>query len=279
MWDRLARAGIPYTRPQGRPPKTPAALRRFLDPDGRLAGIRLTGARILALAAGGGWDPVVFALLGAQTTLVDISASQLRTVRQLAQRRRVPIRAVRGDMSDLSRFADGSFDVVWHCHSLVFVREVRKVFGEVGRVLAPGGTYVTSTMHPTTLRLYGRYTGTGWRPRLSYFDDRPMPYDKEADVTWEFGRTRVVAPTIEFGHRIETLVNGIAAAGPVVDGLWEYSPDGADPKADAGSDDPLESVFPAFVQIRARKPRSMSLSPLRLTSLPPPQGRVGVGVS
>lgn len=253
MWERLARAGIPYTRPQGRPPRTRAALRRFLDPCGRLKGIRLTGTRVLALAAGGGWDAVAFALLGAQTTLVDISASQLRTVRRLAEQKRVSVRTVRGDMSDLSRFADGSFDVVWHCHSLVFVRDIRKVFREVGRVLVPGGTYVTSTMHPTTLRLYGRYTGTGWRPRLSYFDDRAMPYDRQEDVTWDFGRARVVAPTIEFGHRIETLVNGIAAAGMVVDGLWEYSPDGADPKAKPGSDDHLESLFPAFIQIRARK--------------------------
>ena len=255
MWERLARAGIPYTRPQGQPPRSPAAIRRFLDADNRLKGIRLPGARVLALAAGGGWDAVVFGMLGAETTLFDISASQLRTVRRLAAQKRVSIRTVRGDMSDLSRFADASFDVVWHCHSLVFIRDVRRVFREVGRVLAPGGTYLTSTMHPTTLRLYGRYTGTGWQPRLSYFDDRAMPYDKEDDVTWEFGRTRVVAPTIEFGHRIETLVNGIAAAGLVVDGLWEYSPNGVNRKADPGSDDHLESLFPAFIQIRARKPR------------------------
>jgi SAM-dependent methyltransferase len=253
MWERLARAGIPYTRPQGRPPQTPVGLRRFLDPQGRLKGIRFSEARVLALAAGGGWDAVVFALLGARTTLVDISSSQLRTVRDLARKRRTKVRVIRGDMSDLSRFADGSFDVVWHCHSLVFVKDARRVFREVGRVLAPGGTYVTSTMHPTTLRLYGRFERGGWRPRLSYFDDRAMPYDREEDVTWEFGRTRVVAPTIEFGHRIETLVNGIAAAGMVVDGLWEYSPHGADLKAEPGSDDHLEAVFPAFIQIRARK--------------------------
>ena len=36
MWDRLARAGIPYTRPQGTPPKTIAGKRRFLDPNDRL---------------------------------------------------------------------------------------------------------------------------------------------------------------------------------------------------------------------------------------------------
>src|SRR5712664_2378807 len=60
-------------------------------------------------------------------------------------------------------------------------------------------------MHPTTLRLYGRYADGGWKPRLSYFDDRAMPYKKEADVTWEFGRTRVVAHTIEFGHTVQGL--------------------------------------------------------------------------
>jgi ubiquinone/menaquinone biosynthesis C-methylase UbiE len=253
MWDRLARAGIPYTRPQGRPPRSRAALRRFLDPDGRLKGLRIQGAHVLTLAAGGGWDAVVFALLGAETSLVDISAVQLRTARDLAKQKRVSFRTLRGDMSDLSRFAATSFNVVWQCHSLLFVRDMHRVFREVGRVLTPGGTYVTSTMHPTTLRLYGRYSGGGWRPKLSYFDDRAMPYRGDADVTWEFGRIRVIAPTIEFGHRVETLVNGIAAAGMVVDGLWESSPGGPDPHAQPGSDDHLESLFPAFIQIRARK--------------------------
>jgi SAM-dependent methyltransferase len=165
----------------------------------------------------------------------------------------VSIKTARIDMADLSRFADGSFDVVWQCHSLVFVRNVRKVFREVGRVLAPGGTYQTTTMHPTTLRLYGRYADGGWKPRLSYFDDRAMPYKKEADVTWEFGRTRVIAHTIEFGHTVETLVNGIVEGGMVVDGLWEYSPGEPDLKAKPGSDGHLESLFPAFIEIRARK--------------------------
>jgi len=31
MWDRLADAGIPYTRPQGNPPADARGKRRFLD--------------------------------------------------------------------------------------------------------------------------------------------------------------------------------------------------------------------------------------------------------
>ncbi len=32
MWDRLSAAGIPYTRPQGTPPRTAAGKRRFRSP-------------------------------------------------------------------------------------------------------------------------------------------------------------------------------------------------------------------------------------------------------
>ncbi len=236
-------------------------MRRFLDRRRRLTGLRLSGARVLALAAGGGWDAVIFAKLGANTTLLDISRRQLQTVRALARRQRVQLRFVQGNMKDLSRFGGGSFDLVWHCHSMVFIDDARGVLREVGRVLAPGGTYVMSTMHPTTLRLYGTYTSQGWRPRLSYFGDTPIPYEDERDVTWEFEGKSVVAPTIEYGHRIETLINAMVKAGMVVDGLWEYSPDPPDAEAEPGSDEHLESLFPAFLEIRARKPRLKSEAP------------------
>ena len=253
MWERLAKAGMNYTRPFGRPPKTRAGMRRFMDPRGRLKGVRLDGARVLGLAAGGGWDPVIFAKLGAQTTVFDISPTQLRTVRDLARRQHVKIRLVRGNMKDLSIFRDAAFDVVWHCHSLVFVDDAVRVLKEVGRVLAPGGTYLLSTMHPTTLRLYGTYKNGGWRPKISYFDDKRVPYASEWDMTWTLGRKKLVAPTIEFGHRFETIVNGMVAGGLVVDGIWEFSPGPAEPNAEPGSEAHLDTLFPAFIEVRARK--------------------------
>src|SRR5437867_3220335 len=96
MWDRLAAAGIPYTRPLGRPPRSREGSRRFVDPNGRLKDVELAGARVLALAAGGGWDPVVFAKLGADVTLFDISTRQLRTVRELAKREQIGRASCRG---------------------------------------------------------------------------------------------------------------------------------------------------------------------------------------
>src|SRR5207245_3573930 len=126
---------------------------------------------------------VIVGKLRADITVSDIPPTQRKTVRALAARQRGRVRLVRGNMKDLSGFQDASFDVVWHCHSLVFIDDAVRVLKEVGRVLAPGGTYLLSTMHPTTLRLYGTYKDGGWRPKLSYFVDEPVPYLSEWDMT------------------------------------------------------------------------------------------------
>ena len=253
MWDRLAAAGIEYTRPQGTPPASARGKRRFLDPRARLAGIDLRGQRVLCLAGGGGWAPVLYAELGADTTVFDISAKQLKTVRLLAAARGVKVRAAHGDMRDLSRFNADAFDVVKHHHSLVFVPDADRVIAEVGRVLAAGGTYLASTMHPVTLRMYEGWTGTGWRLKQGYFEDGAVPYD---DAVWESAGVAVEARTLEYGHRVSDLVNATVAAGMVVDGLWEWSP-GDGNGGVPGSDDELERQMPAFLEWRARKTRTV----------------------
>jgi len=257
MWERLAKAGIPYTRPQGTPPRTRAGKRRFLDriTNGTLDGLELDGKRVLSLAGGGGWDAILFAELGAATTLVDISKRQLATVRRLARGRGTELDYLRTDMRDLSALGNGEFDIVFHQHSLVFVPDAARVIAEVSRILAPGGVYVFSTMHPVTFLFYESWTGTGWRPKKTYFNDRPVPV---LDPTWDFGRVKVRAPTYEYAHRTADLVNACVRAGLFVDGLWEWSPhrDGGPP----GSDDALEQKLPAFIQIRARKTSSSGSS-------------------
>jgi 2-polyprenyl-3-methyl-5-hydroxy-6-metoxy-1,4-benzoquinol methylase len=250
MWERLAKAGIPYTRPQGRPPRSREGKRRFLDriTNGTLRGIALEGKRVLSLAGGGGWDAILFAELGAATTLVDISSRQLATVRELARRRGTSLEFIRTDMRDLSALGTGEFDIVFHQHSLVFVPDAARVVAEVARVLASGGIYVFSTMHPVTFLFYESWTGTGWKPKKTYFSDRPVPV---LQPVWDFGRVKVRAPTYEYAHRTADLVNACARVGLTVDGLWEWSPhyEGGP----AGSDDALEQKLPAFIQIRARK--------------------------
>jgi 2-polyprenyl-3-methyl-5-hydroxy-6-metoxy-1,4-benzoquinol methylase len=254
MWDRLAKAGIPYTRPVGTPPRAAKAKRRFLDEltYGRIKDIALSGKRVLSLAGGGGWDPILFAELGAETTLFDLSSRQLATVRALAKTRGTKLRYAQGDMRDLSRFAEGAFDLVYHHHSMVFVPDPARVIREVARVLAPGGTYVFSTMHPVTLRMYETWTGTGWGFKQRYFQNGPVPVKS---ATWEFDDVKVDAPTLEYGHRLSDLVNACVRATLVVDGLWEWSP-GDGSGGPPGSDNELERYLPAFIAIRARRLRA-----------------------
>lgn len=250
MWDRLAEAGIPYTRPVGKAPRDARGKRRFLDEltYGRTRGMTISGKKVLCLAGGGGWDPILFAELGAETTLLDISPRQLATSRALARERGTKVRILRGDMRDLSRFDDGEFDLVYHHHSLVFVPDAARVIKGVARILAPGGAYVFSTMHPVTLRMYETWTGSGWSFKQRYFENGPVP---EKSSTWEFGAIKVDAPTLDYGHRIGDLVNACARARLVVDGLWEWSP--GDVRGDPGSEDELEWFLPAYIAIRARR--------------------------
>jgi len=128
------------------------------------------------------------------------------------------------------------------------VPDAARVITEVARVLAPSGIYVFSTMHPVALRMQETWTGTGWGFKQRYFDDGSVPFD---DAVWEFGKVKVEARTLEYGHRTSDLVNACAKNGLLVDGLWEYSPsyEGGEP----GSADELERQVPAFLEIRARR--------------------------
>jgi hypothetical protein len=44
----------------------------------------------------------------------------------------------------------------------------------------------------------------------------------------------------------------MAAAGMVVDGVWEFSP-GDDEETEPGSDAHMDTLFPAFIEVRGRK--------------------------
>jgi len=47
-------------------------------------------------------------------------------------------------ISDLSEFADNSFDVVTSCYGYMFVDDKQKAIDETCRVLKPGGTLVAT---------------------------------------------------------------------------------------------------------------------------------------
>src|SRR2546428_11349240 len=68
MWERLAKAAMNYTRPFGRPPRTRAGMRRFMDPRGRLKGVRLAGVWVPGRFLRGGCGLVIFVRWGGRAT-------------------------------------------------------------------------------------------------------------------------------------------------------------------------------------------------------------------
>ncbi len=113
----------------------------------RLLG-HVAGRRILELGCGGGQCSVAFARQGALAAGIDLSDEQIAFARRLAEAYGVSVDFQQGDAADLSRFASGSFDVVFSAYALHFVPAIERCLAGVSQVLAPGGLFVFSLDHP-----------------------------------------------------------------------------------------------------------------------------------
>ena len=102
----------------------------------------MRGLKILGLASGGGQQIPVFAALGAEVTVLDLSDRQLESERLVAAREGYDVRIVKADMTERLPFEDGEFDLVFNPVSLVYVERLDGIFKEVGRVLRRGGVFL-----------------------------------------------------------------------------------------------------------------------------------------
>jgi len=108
----------------------------------------LRGQRVLCLASGGGQQAPILAAAGATVVSFDLSEEQLRKDQLVAERDRLDLRCVRGDMTDLSCLAAASFDLIFHPVSNVFVPDLASVWRECHRVVRPGGAVLAGFMNP-----------------------------------------------------------------------------------------------------------------------------------
>jgi SAM-dependent methyltransferase len=154
VWDRQVEKGDRWTVPVG--PEVIAAARQG-DWQVVLTPTRpvpchwfpdLPGLEVLCLASGGGQQAPILAATRANVTVLDNSPAQLAHDRLVAERDRLLLKTVQGDMADLSAFPDGSFDLVFHPCSNCFVPDVRPVWREVFRVLRPGGVLLAGFANP-----------------------------------------------------------------------------------------------------------------------------------
>lgn len=167
----------------------------------------MKGKRVLCLAGAGGLQGPLLACAGAEVTVFDLSGRMLDRDRAVAAREGLDMRIEQGNMCDLSRFADASFDLVFNPPSLFYVPDVNPVFREVYRVLKPGGTFVMVSSNPIAYIC-------DWDSEMQcYKAVNRMPYSaQEHDDQGDW---------IEYGHTMESYLGGQIAAGFVITGYLE----------------------------------------------------------
>lgn len=248
-WEALARAGVQFSVPWL--DLDAATARGRVDPEGLLD--EVAGAEVLCLAAGGGQQSAAFALLGAQVTVLDFSSVQLQRDRETAAHYGVAVRALEGDMRDLSRFADGAFDLVWQAHAIAFIPDPERVFDEVTRVLRPGGLYRLSWTNPFVHGIWDApWTEAGYPLKQRYVDGAEVTYD---DPEWNVRRSdgtveRVHGPR-EWRHGLGSVVNGLIARGLEIRGIWESI--GAAVNPEPGTWAHCETIAPPWLTLWARR--------------------------
>lgn len=203
----------------------------------------MRGADVLGLACGGGQQGPIFAAAGARVTVVDNSPRQLAQDRLVAAREGLAIRTVEGDMADLSIFADGSFDLIFHPVSNVFAQDVRPVWHEAYRVLRHGGALLAGFNNPDVYTfdwdLIERERRLEVRYPLPYSDIESLPQERRQhylEQGWP----------LEFSHTLDDQIGGQIAAGFLIAGFYEdrYPPQ---------EDDLISRYMPTFFATRAIK--------------------------
>ncbi|MFC2030860.1 class I SAM-dependent methyltransferase [Chloroflexota bacterium] len=178
----------------------------------------LAGQDLLCLASGGGQQGPILAAAGANVTVYDNSPGQLEQDRTVAAREGLCIRTVEGDMADLGQLAGGSFDLIVHPVSNVFVPDVRPVWKEAHRVLRPGGALLAGFTNPALylfdLELAERTGVLQVKYRLPYSDVDSLSPEQRQQYADE-------GTPLEFSHTLGAQIGGQIDAGFAITGFYE----------------------------------------------------------
>lgn len=240
-YDRLAREGAVFARcATDEECQQPLAT---LDARGWLPG-SVQGLKVLCLAAGGGWQAILYAVAGAQVTVLDISPEMLALDHREARRRSLSLRILEGSMDDLSMLSDAEFDIVHHPVSTCYVPQVQPVFDQVARVLKPGGIYISQHKSPISLQVTERTPRDHYVIGIGYYHEGPLP--RVTDTAYR------EAGALEYLHRLDQLLGGICRAGLVIEAFSE--PRRGTPGAAPGDFRHRGLFVPPYIRLKARKP-------------------------
>ncbi len=239
-WDRLARENSQFANVASDEECEHPLL--ALDRRGWLPG-SVKGLDVLCLASGGGWQSILYAVAGANVTVVDLSPEMLKRDDQQARIRNVHVKTMQASMDDLLELGDSSFDIVHHPVSSCYIPKLKFVYQEVARVLRDEGLYISQHKQPTSLQIVERDQRNRYVLGVSYYHNDPLPAVQDTAYREE--------GSIEYLHRWEELVGELCRSGFVIEDLSE--PRRGDPKAKP-DDFRHRGMFTApYVRMKARR--------------------------
>jgi SAM-dependent methyltransferase len=169
----------------------------------------IQGKDVLCLASGGGQQSVIFGLLGAQVTVVDLSEGQLTGDQKAAAHYGYKVSTIKTDMRNLSPLKDNYFDLVYQAPSMAYIPDVHEVYSEVVRILRKGGLYRVNFSNPATEFVDCEdWDGKGYRIT--------RPYTERIRKTNNSGDH-----VIEFKHFLSDIFNGLIESGMIIQQVQE----------------------------------------------------------
>ncbi len=244
-WDKLANDGSLFAKVATdkecqQPLKT-------LDTRGWLPD-SVKGLNVLCLASGGGWQSILYAVAGANVTVVDISPSMLKRDQEQAAKRGVHVKTIQASMDDLSMLDDQHFDLVHQPVSTCYIKEIGKVYREIARLLRDRGLYISQHKQPTSLQIHQKDSQNRYVIGTEYYHEGPLP--KVQDSAYR------EPGTVEYLHRWDQLVGELCRAGFVIEDLRE--PYRGNKKASPGHYQHRGLYTAPYVRLKARKQADMN---------------------
>lgn len=180
---------------------------------------RLKGKDILCLASAGGQQAPVLAAAGANVTVFDISEKQLELDRYVAERNRLTLKTIKGDMSNLFEIADNSFDYIIHPISNLYVPDLKPVWRECFRVLRLQGVLLASFYNPI-LFVFERNKELENKGLLK--PKFKLPYSDVSRLESSILDQRLKNnEALIFGHTLSSQINGQLEEGFLLSGFYE----------------------------------------------------------
>lgn len=209
----------------------------------------VAGMDVLCLASGGGWQSVLYAVAGANVTVVDLSDSMLQLDQRESDRRKLNIKTIQASMDDLRDLDSQTFDIVHQPVSTCYIPDLVPMYAEIARVLRDDGIYISQHKQPVSLQISHRNERHQFVIGVEYFHRGPLPVQIDKSYR-ESGAT-------EYLHRLEDLIGGLARSSMILEDLRE--PVRANYKADVNHYGYRGRFVPPYLRMKARRrPRTGS---------------------